>query len=138
MIKYTLTKSLIKLSKKEITATTGSPSIYIIYKVMTHDDPDMIIKIGPMDIGIFFVPGDNETFGDFTYLKTQIRVDSRLKGPAKVDTLLHEVFHAIWAMGQLKSKAQKEERAVSFMATYMTQVLRHNPQVIRWSSKNLK
>jgi len=97
----------------------------------------MVIKVGAIDIDIFFIPGDNESFGDFTYLKTQIRIDSRLEGGALVDTLLHELFHAIWAVGQLKSKAQKEERAVAVMATYMTQILRDNPHLMKWITKNL-
>ncbi len=105
---------------------------------MKQNEVDMVIRVGPMDIGVFFIPGDNDTFGDFTYLKMQIRVDSRLEGAALVDTLLHEIFHAIWAMGQLKSKAQKEERAVAVMATYMTQVIRDNPHLMKWITKNLK
>jgi hypothetical protein len=56
----------------------------------------------------------------------------------RVDTLLHEVFHAIWAIGQLKDKGQEEERAVAVMATYMTQVIRDNPHLMRWIAKNLK
>ena len=107
-------------------------------------EPSMVIKIGPMDIDVFFIPGDGDAFGDFTYLQSQIRVDNRLKGAALVDTLLHEVFHAIYAMGRLKNKAQsedeledQEERVVSVMATYLTQVLRDNPHLVKWINKNL-
>jgi len=105
---------------------------------------DMVIKIGGMDIDVFFIPGDGEAFGDFTYLQCQIRVDNRLEGAALVDTLIHEVLHAIYAMGKLKNKAQsedeleeQEERVVSVMATYLTQVLRDNPHLVRWINKNL-
>jgi hypothetical protein len=126
------------LYKKEIYASIVTLSIYIIYKVMVSENADMVIKVGAMDINVFFVPGDNDSFGDFTYIKSQIRVDSRLTGGALVDTLLHEVFHAIWAIGQLKDKGQEEERAVAVMATYMTQVIRDNPHLMRWIAKNLK
>ena len=100
-------------------------------------EPTMTIKVGGIDIDVFFVPGDNDSFGDFTYLQTQIRVDSRLEGGALVDTLLHELFHAIWSIGQLKEKDQEEERAVAVMASYMTQILRDNPNVVMWITKNL-
>ena len=36
-------------------------------------EPTMTIKVGGIDIDVFFVPGDNDSFGDFTYLQTQIR-----------------------------------------------------------------
>ena len=55
----------------------------------------------------------------------------------KVDTLLHELFHAIWSIGQLKEKDQEEERAVAVMASYMTQILRDNPHLVKWITKNL-
>lgn len=105
---------------------------------MSNIVSDMVIKIGPLDIDVFFIPGDNEDFGDFTYLQSQIRVDSRLKSTALVDTLLHEILHAIWALGHLKSKAQKEERAVAVIATYLTQVIRDNPDLMKWIAKNLR
>jgi hypothetical protein len=47
-------------------------------------------------------------------------------------------------MGKLKNKAQsedeledQEERVVSVMATYLTQVLRDNPHLVKWINKNL-
>jgi hypothetical protein len=100
-------------------------------------DPYMILKIAGMDIEVFLVPGDGESFGDFTYIQGQIRIDSRLKKGALVDTLLHEVLHAIWAVGHLKSKREKEERAVSVTATTLTQIFRDNPHFMKWITKNL-
>ena len=110
----------------------------VLWEKLRQDiEPTMTIKVGGIDIDVFFVPGDNDSFGDFTYLQTQIRVDSRLEGGALVDTLLHEVFHAIWSIGQLKEKDQEEERAVAVMASYMTQILRDNPHLVKWITKNL-
>ena len=54
-----------------------------------------------------------------------------------MDTVLHEINHVIWAVGQLKTKMQKEERAVAVMATYWTQIFRDNPQLITWIKKTL-
>ena len=40
-------------------------------------------------------------------------------------------------VGQLKEKDQEEERAVAVMASYMTQILRDNPHLVKWITKNL-
>jgi hypothetical protein len=100
--------------------------------------PDMTIKVGAMDISVYFVPGDGDSFGDFTFLQNQIRVDNRLRKAALVDTLLHEILHAIWALGQLKTKREKEERAVAVTATYLTQIFRDNPHLVTWITENLE
>ena len=99
--------------------------------------PFMVVKGGGMDINIIRVPLNDEIFGDFSYINSRIRIEEKLVGAVLVDTVLHEINHAIWAVGQLKSKAQKEERAVSVMASYWTQIFRDNPELIRWINRNL-
>lgn len=99
--------------------------------------PYMIIKVGGLDINIIRVPLNDEMFGDFSYINSRIRIEEKLVGAVLVDTVLHELNHAVWAMGQLKTKAQTEERAVSVMATYWTQIYRDNPHLLTWIKKNL-
>jgi|TARA_R110000772_G_scaffold218902_1_gene329491 hypothetical protein len=95
------------------------------------------IKVGPTDFSVEYVPLNEELFGDFSYITSRIRIEENLKGPPLVDTVIHEVLHAIWKLGQLKDKKEDEERAVSVMATYLTQVLRDNPEFMPWIKKNL-
>jgi len=95
------------------------------------------VKVGPTDFSIEYVPLNEELFGDFSYINSRIRIEQNLKGTALVDTVLHEILHAIWKLGQLKDKREDEERAVAIMATYLTQVLRDNPTMLTWLKKNL-
>ena len=95
------------------------------------------VKVGPTDFSIEYVPLNDELFGDFSYINSRIRIEENLKGSALVDTVLHEILHAIWKLGQLKDKREDEERAVAIMATYLTQVLRDNPVMLTWLKKNL-
>jgi|TARA_R110000803_G_scaffold209119_1_gene278368 hypothetical protein len=96
------------------------------------------IKIGSTDYSIEYVPLNEELFGDFSYFNSRIRIEQNLTGPPLVDTVLHEVLHAIWRLGQLKDKKEDEERAVAIMASYLTQVLRDNPALMPWLRKHLK
>ena len=98
----------------------------------------MVVKVGAVDIDVFSLPFDGEAFGDFNYLNMRIRVDENLKGTVLVDTVLHELNHAIWAIGNLKSEKEEEERVVAVMASYWTQILRDNPHLIKWIIKNIK
>ena len=100
--------------------------------------PFMVVKVGAVDIEIFSLPFDGESFGDFNYLNMRIRVDENLKGTVLVDTVLHELNHVIWAIGNLKTEKEEEERVVAVIASYLTQIVRENPHLIRWIIRNLK
>ena len=95
------------------------------------------VKVGPTDFSIEYVPLNDELFGDFSYINSRIRIEENLKGTALVDTVLHEILHAMWKLGQLKDKREDEERAVAIMETNLTKVLRDNPKMLPWLKKNL-
>ena len=99
--------------------------------------PIMVVKVGAVDIDVFSLPFDGEAFGDFKYLLMRIRLDEDLKGPVLVDTLIHELNHAVWAIGNLQTKDEEEERVCSVMASMWTQIFRDNPEFIAWIEKNL-
>jgi len=99
--------------------------------------PFMIVKIGGMDIEVYKLPGDSEFFGDFSYINTRIRIDQDLKKGALVDTLIHEINHAAYAIGQLK-KDDDEERVVSVFASIWTQIYRDNPHLLKFIQKELR
>jgi len=99
--------------------------------------PFMVVKVGAVDIEIFSLPFDGESFGDFNYLNMRIRVDENLKGVVLVDTVKHELNHAIWAIYNLKPEKEEEERVCSIMATCWTQIERDNPHLVRWTERNL-
>lgn len=68
-------------------------------------------------------------FGEFSAYEGVIRVDSSLSGAMLIDTLLHEVCHAVyWAYGI--DDGDDEERVCGAVGTGFTQVFRDNPRFL--------
>lgn len=96
------------------------------------------IKIGAFDFSIEYLPLNEELFGDFSYINSRIRVENNLCGPILVDTILHEINHAICRVYHVKIKEAKEEKVVSVMASAWTQIFRDNPEFSKWMQKELE
>ena len=87
-----------------------------------------------------------EEHGSYSGLKKVITLaeDSSF-GIEGVNTLLHELLHAIYLFGSLQnseltSDQQKadEERTVTVLANHLTDALRRNPQLLAWIQAELK
>lgn len=77
------------------------------------------------------------TFGEFSSLENVIRVDFSVNRIHMIDTLLHEIGHAIyWTYGI--HDTDEEERVVGVFATGWTQVYRDNPDLLEFIKDNLK
>lgn len=75
-------------------------------------------------------------FGECSTFEQVIRLDESLQSIKLVDTLIHEIGHAIyWAY--CIEDGDKEERVVSTMATAWTQVFRDNPYLVKFISNRL-
>jgi len=96
------------------------------------------VKIAAVDFDIEYVPLNEELFGDFSYLNSRIRIEKNLSGPPLVDTILHEMNHAVWKVWQLKDRKEDEERVVAVMAAAWTQIFRDNPGFSKWMQKELE
>lgn len=70
-------------------------------------------------------------FGDFCSLQCLIRVDSSVNPMKVLDTLIHEINHAIYWAYCLEAQ-DNEERTVGTMSTAWVQVYRDNPDLIRF------
>ena len=74
---------------------------------------------------------DQGKFGLFSARQQTVWVDSTLKPQKLLDTVLHELGHAIyWAYGI--DDEDKEERIVGTFATAWAQILRDNPCYHEW------
>ena len=72
-----------------------------------------------------------ERFGQFSAVEGAIRINGELSPIKLIDTLLHEIGHAIyWAYGI--EDEDKEERVVGTFATAWTQVYRDNPELLEF------
>lgn len=70
-------------------------------------------------------------------MESTIRLDGGMNPIKAVDTLLHEINHAIyWAYGI--NDDDKEERVVGTFATAWTQVFRDNPRLLQYITESLK
>jgi hypothetical protein len=67
----------------------------------------------------------------------RIYLDERMSPPAMANTLLHEILHACWYMGGLY-EAPVEEVAVVVLSNQLSQVIRDNPDVVKWIAANIR
>lgn len=75
-------------------------------------------------------------FGEFSCSELCIRIDPDIMPIKRIDTLIHELNHAIyWVYGM--EDEDKEERVVATFATAWTQVYRDNPELLNFISINL-
>jgi len=90
--------------------------------------PDSI-KVGPYDYPVRRVSTDElpDVRGDFC-TDAGIRIVRGLRRKVALETLQHEIFHAIWYSYNLPSKC-KEEDAVSIISTGYMAVLLDNPSL---------
>ncbi len=93
------------------------------------------IKIAAFDIKIEewkpISASANRRYGEFSSMESNIRIDTSVNYIKIVDTLLHEISHAIyWAYGM--EDEDKEERIVATFATAWTQIYRDNPFLLQW------
>jgi hypothetical protein len=98
------------------------------------DDLPRAIRIGPHEIR-FAALGTAEArknYGTFVPAEQEIRLHQQYaSGSMAVDTILHEVIHAIFAVGTVQVE-QGEEHVVSNVATYLAQIIRDNPDFVSW------
>ena len=98
------------------------------------DDLPPAIRVGPHDIR-FAALGAAEArknYGTFVPAEQEIRLHQEYaSGSMAVETVLHEVIHAVFAVATVQVE-QGEEHVVSSLATYLAQIIRDNPEFVRW------
>ena len=96
------------------------------------------IRVGAYDIEVQWwrpvYANDRERFGEFSQYEQAIRIDRGLKPQKLLDTVLHELNHAVYWIYGLKDE-DEEERVVQVYATAWTQIWRDNPDFHEWVGK---
>jgi hypothetical protein len=94
------------------------------------------MRIGPYDVALEPMSGVKTyatgNVGQFS--ARELRISYRAEASSSLDaldTLLHEVNHAVFFAYHMRED-DKEERIVSMFATAWTQVYRDNPWLIEW------
>lgn len=76
-------------------------------------------------------------FGEFSQDELIIRIDFAQQPQRVVETLIHEVMHAIYGLSGIKDE-DKEERIVTAMSRGWMQMCIDNPDVVRFISDHTK
>jgi len=80
---------------------------------------------------------EEHDWGDCDGDKAIIRVRISTVGNDTIDTLLHEIGHAIWFEANRGSPVS-EENAVRCLATGYVKVLARNPKLLKYINQNIK
>lgn len=92
------------------------------------------VRIGPYDIKVSIVDAtpDEDDWG--VYYDDQCLIclaTGAPNGPFAVDSVLHEILHAVYRMAKL-AEGDGEERVVSLVSVGLTQIFRDNPELLEW------
>jgi hypothetical protein len=87
----------------------------------------MIIKVDHRDITVRSRPHKHNA-GSFKHRKCLIDITPDQSAQQQADTLIHEIFHAIWATRALPDPITEEE-CVHRLASGWATVMRDNPEL---------
>ena len=98
------------------------------------------IKVAGIDVKLIdWCPEEADEFGAYGIFspgRSLIKIDTSKNEHKVVETLIHEVLHAIYA-GYFISEDDGEERTVSVMAAGLTQVFRDSPELLDLITEHL-
>jgi hypothetical protein len=75
---------------------------------------------------------DSEDRPSKVKLGPTIGISSRMQGSRIVETLLHELLHAIYDLNRLEAKENSREDFVSRGAVGLAMIMRDNPGLFEW------
>lgn len=99
------------------------------------------VRVGPYDFALRSMSDMQargiDAFGTFSQAEGCITIcDALTSEQLAVDTMLHEISHAIYWAYHIRD-TDGEERTVSIMGTAWMQVFRDNPAILEWIAKGL-
>lgn len=75
-------------------------------------------------------------FGIYTHGKQEIKIDFSVSNERVIDTLIHEINHAIWNIFGLDDE-EDEEKSVNTLSLGLMQVFRDNPKLYKYIGEML-
>ena len=97
--------------------------------------PPSSIKVGYAEFAVrpfsLDLDADGGMYGRFSRASCLIEYHPRQHREHELDTLLHEVLHACWAQAALNDE-DDEERIITGLSNTLTQVLKDNPEFLKW------
>lgn len=98
------------------------------------------VKVGPYTFVIKLEDAcHDDALGTFSFDRAEIGLRiGQGSAVCALDTVLHEVMHAVYRVFALPTKAAEEEQIVGAMSTGMIQVFMDNPGLVSWINKTLR
>lgn len=96
----------------------------------------MIIKLDHRNIRVEGMEHTGEAYGLYHDFQDLITIDGTASPEQQADTLIHELFHAIWATRNLPARAT-EEQVCTRLASGLATVLRDNSDLSMWLTQAL-
>jgi hypothetical protein len=99
------------------------------------DDLPPTVRVGPHDIILREMSEKDaeEDFGHFKSSELAIGLNKEYPtGSMAVDTVLHELLHVAWFITLRADESATEEKACCALATILTQIVRDNPEFVKW------
>lgn len=103
------------------------------------------VRVGPHDIRFTSLSTADAAHCWAQFSQDDLTIELMGKYPSgsmAADAILHELFHAIFLIATLKDETlrgvQSEERIVSSFGTYFAQIIRDNPELIKWMLETVK
>lgn len=81
---------------------------------------------------------DKQRFGEHDGNQGVIRLDANLDPMKAVNTMLHELLHAVWLAFNVPDKKAVEEEVVGPVSNGLVTVFRDNPALVAWIAKTLE
>jgi hypothetical protein len=97
-----------------------------------------VIRIGPFPVKIELVDelDNGKSWGGFEVDINVIRLVRKMPAGIDLDTLWHEIKHAIYTLSRIRP-GDDEERIVTVMATWEIKMLQDNPKLLAWMTAAL-
>jgi len=100
------------------------------------------IRIGPYDWKVSYYGLEEydlrRKYGHTDRFNIKMEICDATQDQCTADTVIHEVLHAIWFSKGISGDKADEEDIVTPLATGLAQVIRDNPDLIKWLQESLK
>ena len=97
--------------------------------------PPSVVKIGYQDFALLFEELNVDNAGHYGITHTvhsNIRVTNMGNAVEKINTLIHELLHAVFHTQGIKLDRDTEETVVNSTANGLTALIRDNPRLIHY------
>lgn len=95
-----------------------------------------VVRVGYVDYQIVPTYDSDGDKGKCDFDSRVIFVRDNLSQPERANTLLHEILHAAWEMGDLADGCA-EEKIVNVLANQLTAIWRDNPEFVAFMNDAL-